>query len=173
MFHCLLLVTGGATIWVNDIHVDSATTYTIKVGAGGLGYSDAGGASSFSSAVWSVYANGGAPGAHHVGGQGGRFGVEGPGAGDLTKLGGGWGGRGGDASWKNETQLDVAGGGGGGGGYNGEWRVTRQCVILTMLSDGERAALSLTGAAVGSSQTASTGHSNHHYCLHRCSCWMP
>jgi hypothetical protein len=118
----MLVYTGGATIWVNDIHVDSATTYTIKVGAGGQGFAQSGGASSFSlSDAWSVVARGGAPGAHHVGGQGGGYAVEGPSASSLTWIGGGNGGRGGDASWNNHTQEDVAGAGGGAGGYEGGW----------------------------------------------------
>jgi hypothetical protein len=116
-----MLYTGGATIWVNDIHVDSATTYTVKIGAGGSGSGTAGAPSSFASDAWRVVARGGAPGAHHVGGQGGEYGVEGPGAGSLSWIGGGWGGRGGDASWNNHTEEDVAGAGGGAGGYEGEW----------------------------------------------------
>jgi hypothetical protein len=109
-------------MWINGVPVDSHNTYHIWVGAGGNGPSEAGGVSSFSlSDAWRLVAYGGAPGSHHVGGQGGTWGWSGPEhMEDLTK-GGGSGGRGGDASWKNETVDDVAGGGGGAGGYEGGW----------------------------------------------------
>jgi hypothetical protein len=111
---------GGGLVWINGVPVDSHYTYSISVGASGQGSSEAGGDSSFSlSDAWRVVAYGGAPGSHHVGGQGGGFAAEGPHAFQLLSKGGGLGGRGGDASWKNETVDDVAGGGGGAGGYEG------------------------------------------------------
>lgn len=122
----MLSHAGGALIWCNNINVDPHTAYTISIGRGGNGMTEAGGPSMFASNEWRCVAHGGAPGAHHVGGQGGSWGVEGPSASTLTWVGGGNGGRGADASWNNHVSEDVAGGGGGAGGYTGEciWPAT-------------------------------------------------
>lgn len=116
---------GGALAWDNNIAVTAGSSYTIVVGAGGVGSIDpegnAGGNSSFS--VGPVRANGGGSsgsawaGGTTFGGDGGGNGGDGK-ISNLNGSGGGAGGYtgvGGKGATRFETPTAGAGGAGGGG----------------------------------------------------------
>lgn len=114
---------------MNNIAIPSGATYTVLVGAGGAGPDSSPSSSDsafyINTGAWRINARGGAPGRNAVGGAGGRFNVTGSGSGlsaaTSALRGGGTGGRGGDQSWRDDQQVDIAGGGGGAGGYTGGW----------------------------------------------------
>lgn len=108
----LLLATGGALIWADNLPVTPGSTYNLAVGAGGKGAGQAGGASWFNSTAW-LLAQGGA-GAVVGGGRGGPWSGNAPGRKGMK------GARGGAQSWVDvdaNSGYDVAGGGGGAGGW--------------------------------------------------------
>jgi hypothetical protein len=127
LLSCVWYPAGGGMVWVNNIAISAGATYTVLVGAGGAGPtsnpSSSDSAFYISTGAWRINARGGSPGRNSVGGAGGKWNVTGSGSGlsasNSALRGGGIGGRGGDQSWRDDLQADIAGGGGGAGGYTG------------------------------------------------------
>jgi hypothetical protein len=107
--HPAASLAGGSVAFKNAIPVLPGQTYTVVVGAGGVGEGAAGGNSSFTDVV---VAPGGAGGTRS-GGAGGAT-VEFYNNAPYTFV---TGGRGGDMSWNGAIAKDMAGGGGGAAGY--------------------------------------------------------
>jgi hypothetical protein len=101
--------TGGSVAFKNAIPVLPGQTYTVVVGAGGVGEGAAGGNSSFTDVVVAPGGEGGT----RSGGAGGAT-VEFWRGAPYTFV---TGGRGGDMSWNGGIAKDMAGGGGGAAGY--------------------------------------------------------
>lgn len=108
---------GGSLAYGNNIPVTPGQSYTVVVGAGGNGFLQAGGSSSFINTATLVGGGGGtglgsAGSTRSGGGSGGAAGPAGPGGGGGA---GGYSGNGGAGGGFKTAGLSGAGGGGGGG----------------------------------------------------------